>query len=91
MQMESCIAFGITAALYGEIDLEDGKIKQSNFHDYQMLRMDQSPEIDVMMVDSQEAPTGVGEPGLPPLAPAMAGALFAATGKRFRSMPFRLA
>jgi len=91
MQMESGIIFGITAALYGDITIEDGQIKQSNFHDYTMLRMDQSPVIETIIVDSNESPTGVGEPGLPPLAPAMAGALFAATGKRFRSLPFKLA
>lgn len=90
MQMESGIIFGITAALYGDISFEDGKVKQSNFHDYQMLRMHQSPQIETIIVDSQEAPTGVGEPGLPPLAPAMAAAIFAATGKRQRRLPFTL-
>lgn len=91
MQMESCIVFGLTAALYGEISISEDQIEQSNFHDYQMLRMNQMPDIETLIIESSEAPTGVGEPGLPPLAPAMAGALFAATGKRHRKMPFRLA
>ena len=88
--MESCIIFGLTAALYGEINIKDGAVTQSNFHDYQMLRMNETPEIEVHIVASDEAPTGVGEPGLPPLAPAIAGALYKATGKRFRKMPFKL-
>lgn len=91
MQMESCIVFGLTAALYGEITIADDQIEQSNFHDYQMLRMNQIPVIETVIIQSNESPTGVGEPGLPPLAPAMAGALFAATGERHRKMPFRLA
>lgn len=91
MQMESGIIFGITAALYGEITIQDGQIQQSNFHDYPMLRMNQSPVIETHIVDSDETPTGVGEPGLPPTAPAIANALFHATGKRFRSTPLKLA
>lgn len=90
MQMESCIIFGATAALYGEITLENGAVKQTNFHDYPIMRMNQAPEIQVAIIDSEEAPTGVGEPGLPPLAPAIASALYHATGKRFRDMPFKL-
>lgn len=91
MQMESCIVFGATAALYGEITLEDGVVQQSNFNDYPIMRMNQAPEIDVAIIDSDESPTGVGEPGLPPLAPAISSALFKATNKRFRDMPFKLA
>ena len=90
MQMESCIIFGATAALYGEITLEAGKVKQSNFHDYPLMRMNQCPEIHVHIMDSEAASSGVGEPGLPPLAPAMASALYKATGKRFRHLPFKL-
>ena len=90
MQMESCVIFGLTAALYGEITIAEGRIEQSNFHDYQMLRMNQSPLIETVFIDSIEPPTGVGEPGLPPLAPAMAGALYAATGKRHRRLPFNV-
>ncbi len=91
MQMESGVIFGITAALYGEITIENGQIQQSNFHDYQLLRMNQCPVIETHIVDSDASPTGVGEPGLPPVAPAMASAVFAATGKRLRRLPLRLA
>lgn len=91
MQMESGIVFGLTAALYGEIDFEKGLSKQSNFHDYQMLRNNECPEIDVHIVESSEPPTGVGEPGLPPLAAAMGAAIFKATGKRHTRLPFKLA
>lgn len=90
MQMESGIVFGLTAALYGDIQIKDGQIQQSNFHDYAMLRMNQAPDIEVYIVESEASPTGVGEPGVPPVAPAVAGALYKATGKRFRSMPFKL-
>lgn len=90
MQMESCIIFGATAALYGEITLKDGVVEQSNFHDYQIMRMNQSPKIKVLIIDSDAPSTGVGEPGLPPLAPAIASALYKATKKRFRSMPFNI-
>lgn len=90
MQMESCIIFGASAALYGEITLKDGVVEQSNFHDYPIMRMNQTPEIEVFIVDSDESSTGVGEPGLPPLAPAIASALYKATNKRFRDMPFKL-
>jgi len=90
MQMESGIIFGITAALYGEITIEDGKIQQDNFDTYPLLRIDQSPEIETIIVESTASPTGVGEPGLPPIAPAIANALFKATGRRFRSLPLKL-
>lgn len=90
MQMESCIIFGATAALYGEITFKDGVAEQSNFHDYPIMRMNQAPNIHVHIIDSDEASTGVGEPGLPPLAPAIASALFRATQKRYRTMPFKL-
>ena len=90
MQMESCIIFGATAALYGEITFENSKVKQSNFHDYPLMRMNQTPEIEVYIMESEEPATGVGEPGLPPLAPAIASALFKASGKRYRSLPFKL-
>lgn len=90
MQMESGIVFGLTAALKGEITVEDGAVQQSNFHDYEMLRMNESPDIEVYRVDSANAPTGVGEPGVPPLAPALANAVFAASGQRLRQLPLRL-
>ena len=90
-QIESGIVYGLSAALHGEITLEDGRIKQSNFHDYPMLTMAEMPEIVVEIVDSQEAPEGVGEPGTPPIAPAVANAVFNLTGQRLRSLPLRLA
>ncbi|MEZ4742102.1 MAG: molybdopterin cofactor-binding domain-containing protein [Bdellovibrionota bacterium] len=86
-QIESGIIFGLTAALYGKINFVDGAVKQSNFHDYRLLRMQEIPEVAVEIIHSQEDPTGVGEPGLPPLAPALANAIFSATGKRIRSLP----
>ncbi len=89
-QMESAIIFGLTAALHGELTLENGRVQQSNFHDYPVLRMDETPEIEVHIVKSSEPPTGAGEPGVPPIAPAVANALFALTGKRIRKLPIRL-
>jgi isoquinoline 1-oxidoreductase/isoquinoline 1-oxidoreductase beta subunit len=89
-QMESGVIFALTAAKYGNIELEQGKVKQSNFHDYQMLRMNESPDIVVDIIASAESPTGVGEPGVPPLAPALADALFNATGQRLRRLPLEL-
>jgi isoquinoline 1-oxidoreductase beta subunit len=88
-QMEGGIIFGLTAALKTEITLKDGRVEQSNFHDYQMLRIFESPEIEVHIVPSGESPTGVGEPGVPPVAPALANAIFAVTGKRVRRLPIR--
>ncbi len=86
-QMESAIVYGLTAALYGRISLKGGKVEQSNFNDYPMLRIDEMPQVEVHILASGEAPGGVGEPGLPPLAPAVANAIFAATGKRVRKLP----
>jgi len=86
-QMESGIIFGLTAAMYGEITIEDGRVQQSNFPDYKMLYMRQIPEIKVHIMDSSELPGGVGEPGTPPIFPALANAYFDMTGKRLRSMP----
>jgi len=88
-QMEGGIIFGLTAALKTEITLENGRVQQKNFHDYQMLRIFESPEIEVHIVPSGENPTGVGEPGVPPVAPALANAIFAVTGKRVRRLPIR--
>ena len=88
-QMEGGIIFGLTAALKTEITLEKGRVQQTNFHDYQMLRMFETPEIEVHIVPSEENPTGVGEPGVPPVAPALTNAIFAATGKRIRRLPIR--
>jgi len=86
-QMESAINYGLTAALYGEISFENGKVQQSNFHDYQILRMNEAPEIEVAIINSGQAMGGAGEPGTPPIAPAVANAIFAATGKRVRRLP----
>jgi isoquinoline 1-oxidoreductase beta subunit len=86
-QMEGGIIFGLTAALKTEITLENGRVQQTNFHDYPMLRMFESPEIEVHIVPSEQNPTGVGEPSVPPAAPALANAIFAATGKRVRRLP----
>jgi isoquinoline 1-oxidoreductase beta subunit len=89
-QIEGAIIFGLSAALYGEITLENGKVQQSNFHDYPVLRMNAMPEIEVHIVKSDEQPTGIGEPGVPPIAPAVANALFRLTGKRVRKLPIQL-
>jgi isoquinoline 1-oxidoreductase subunit beta len=88
-QMEGGIIFGLTAALKTEITLKDGRVVQGNFDDYPMLRIFEAPVIEVHIVPSTESPTGVGEPGVPPIAPALANALFAATGKRIRRLPIR--
>lgn len=89
-QMESGIIFGLTAALYGEITLEEGRVMQSNFHDYPMLRLNEAPTIEVYIVPGNNKMGGAGEPGVPPIAPALANAIFAATGKRLRRLPLRL-
>ncbi|MEP0392274.1 MAG: molybdopterin cofactor-binding domain-containing protein [Erythrobacter sp.] len=87
-QIEGGIIFGLTAAMYGELELEDGAIVQSNFHDYKMLRMDEVPHIEVAIINSGDVPIGgAGEPGLPPVAPAFTNAIFAASGKRIRTLP----
>lgn len=86
-QLESAVVFALTAALYGEITLENGRVKQGNFNEYRMLRMNQMPTVEVYIVPSEEQMGGAGEPGVPAVAPALANALFAATGKRFRKLP----
>ncbi|MEP2990254.1 MAG: molybdopterin cofactor-binding domain-containing protein [Parasphingorhabdus sp.] len=87
-QMESAIVYGLTAALYGEISLKDGAVQQSNFHDYQMLRINEMPEVEVAIINGDHKRLGGGgEPGLPPIAPAVTNAIFAATGKRVRELP----
>ena len=89
-QMESGIAYGLTAALYGAITLKDGVVEQSNFDGYAPLRMNEMPPVEVHIVPSAEKPSGVGEPATPVIAPAVANAVFAATGKRVRSLPIKL-
>jgi len=86
-QMESSVAYALGAALSSEISFKDGQVVQSNFHDYQVLRMKDMPKVEVHIVASTEKMGGVGEPGVPPLAPAVANAIFAATGKRIRCLP----
>lgn len=87
-QIEGAVVYGLSAALYGRITFKDGRVEQSNFHDYPVLRLNEMPKIDVHIVQSNEAPGGIGEPGTPPIAPAVANAIFAATGKRLRQLPF---
>jgi isoquinoline 1-oxidoreductase beta subunit len=87
-QIESAIVYGLSAALHGEITLDKGRVMQSNFNDYPPLRYSEMPRVEVHLVASHEAPTGLGEPGLPPIAPAVANAVFTLTGKRMRRMPF---
>jgi isoquinoline 1-oxidoreductase beta subunit len=86
-QLQSAIAFGLSAALFSQVTFKDGRVEQSNFHDYRVLRMNEMPLVEVHLVPSEEKPTGVGEPGTPPTAPAVANALFALTGKRARTLP----
>jgi isoquinoline 1-oxidoreductase beta subunit len=89
--MEGGIGFGLSAALHGAITLKDGAVEQSNFHDFPILRINEMPAVDVHIVASTAAPSGVGEPGTPVIAPAVANALASATGKRVRTMPMKLA
>jgi len=86
-QIQSAIIFGITAALYGDITLKDGRVEQTNFDTYQMLRIDEAPAIDVYIVESREPPGGMGEAGTSAIVPAVTNAVFAATGKRLRKLP----
>ena len=89
-QLESAVAYGLTAALKGRITIKDGAVVQSNFHDYALLRMNEMPKIEVYFVPSTAPPGGIGEPGTPPIAPAVANAVFAATGQRLRTLPLTL-
>jgi isoquinoline 1-oxidoreductase beta subunit len=86
-QIQGAIIFGITAALHGEITLKDGRVEQANFDTYQMLRMNEAPGIEVYIVQSSEPPGGMGEAGKSAIVPAIANAIFAATGKRLRKLP----
>jgi len=87
-QMQSAVNFGLSAALFGAITIANGHVAQHNFYDYQMVRLAQAPQIEVEIVKSSGPPTGVGEPGTPPIAPAVANAIFTITGKRVRTLPF---
>jgi len=88
-QVEGAVVFGLTAALLSEITIDKGRVAQSNFHDFPLLRMREMPLVEVHLVPSTEAPTGIGEPGTPPIAAAVANAVFTLTGKRLRSLPMR--
>lgn len=90
-QLQGGVAFGLTAALYGQLTFKDGRVEQSNFHDYPLLRISEMPKVEVHIVRSSEKSGGIGEVGVPPIAPAVANAVFAATGKRLRRLPLRLA
>jgi len=86
-QIEGAIVYGLSAALYGKITFKNGRVEQGNFNDYPILRMNEMPKVEVHILPSTEAPGGIGEPGTPPIAPALTNAIFAATGKRLRSLP----
>src|SRR5262249_28787836 len=86
-QIQSGVIFGITAALNGEITLKDGRVEQTNFDSYQILRMNEAPDVEVHIVQNSEPPGGMGEAGTSAIVPAVANAIFAATGKRLRKMP----
>ncbi len=88
-QMEGGMVFGLSAALSGEITLDDGRVAQSNFHDYRVLLLDQMPQVEVHIVKSAQPPTGVGEPATPVIAPAVANALYAVSGQRFDRLPLK--
>jgi isoquinoline 1-oxidoreductase beta subunit len=89
-QFEGAAVFGASIAMMGEITAGDGRIQQSNFHNYPVARMNEAPyQTNVTIVESNEPPAGVGEPGVPPIAPAICNAIFAATGKRIRELPLR--
>ena len=89
-QMEGGIVYGLTAALFGEITIKNGEVQQSNFHDYRVMRMNEMPAIQVHIAESTARMGGAGEPGVAPIAAALANALFAAVGKRCRQLPIKL-
>ena len=86
-QMQGAAIFGMSLAYYGKITAKEGAVEQSNYDDYQMVRINEAPEIDIEIVTSNDKPTGVGEPGVPPIAPAIINAIYNATGKRYHSLP----
>jgi isoquinoline 1-oxidoreductase beta subunit len=89
-QLESAVIYGLTAALYGEITVKDGAILQNNFHNYPMVRINEAPHTEIFLIASTADPKGVGEPGVPPIAPAVTNAIFALTGTRVRQLPIKL-
>jgi isoquinoline 1-oxidoreductase beta subunit len=88
--VEGSVIFALSACLYGEITYRNGRVEQKNFPDYEMLRLRDTPAIETHIVPNEGPPMGVGEPAVPPLAPAVGNALFTLTGKRLRDLPFRL-
>jgi isoquinoline 1-oxidoreductase beta subunit len=86
-QVQSAVMFGVTAALYGKISVVDGRVEQGNFDTYQMLRIDEAPSVEVHILPSSAEPGGMGEAGTSAIVPAVVNAIFAATGKRLRSLP----
>lgn len=86
-QLEGAAVFGMSLAFFGEIDVEKGEVRQSNYHDYQMVRIHQTPKVHIEIVESNDIPTGIGEPGVPVIAPAIVNAIYQATGERYRSLP----
>jgi isoquinoline 1-oxidoreductase beta subunit len=89
MQLESAIGFGLSAALSGAITYKDGRVEQSNFHDYPVVRMNQMPKVDVQILQTGATrPSGIGEPGTPVIGPALANAIFSIEGKPIRALPF---
>jgi isoquinoline 1-oxidoreductase subunit beta len=90
-QMESAVVFALSAALAGKVDIQGGRVKQRNFHDLPLVQLANAPVVETLVVPSERAPGGVGEPGVPPLAPAVANALYVLAGKRLRSLPLDLA
>jgi isoquinoline 1-oxidoreductase beta subunit len=89
-QMEGGVVYGLSAAFYGELSFKDGRVQQSNFHDYPLMRVHEMPRVETYVLPSSAKPGGIGETGVPPIAPAVANAVFAATGKRVRQLPMRL-
>jgi len=88
-QIEGGIIYGLTAALKGEITIANGRVEQANFNDYDVVRMNEAPQVEVHIVESNDGPGGIGEPGTPPIAPAVCNAIFAATGKPVRRLPIK--
>ena len=89
-QMESCITFGLGFTLHSKLTIKDGQVEQSNYHDYQVLRLNEMPRVEVHILPSSEKPGGIGEAGVPPTAPAVANAVYALTGQRLRELPLQL-
>jgi isoquinoline 1-oxidoreductase subunit beta len=89
-QIESGIVYGLSAALKGAITIDRGRVEQGNFDKYDVVRIDEMPRIDTVIVETDNAPGGIGEAAVPPIAPAVSNAIFAATGKRVRRLPIRL-